>query len=133
MRRTGSTGQNMARLVQYAFLLALALRLAIAPGMMPALAENGTITLQICADAGVSPRTIEVPIERADGEEGGAPSRADHCPFAAFAAAPILPDSPLLSDVAVPAWPVPQGLPAFALSLGAASPLPPSTGPPMLV
>lgn len=103
------------RLTLVLFAAALALRLLIAPGMMPVASAHG-VRLAECAG-------------QMDGKRGDPVKPA--CPFAAVAAPAVAPATPTLAWK--PLRPVAPAVPVLALSVGAhgmPADRPPSTGPP---
>jgi hypothetical protein len=109
-------------------LLALAARMLVAPGWMIESDAGGSITVRICSDPANPGATMTIPIEKVAGHDAG--EGQQHCPWGALAAAPLVPDLPMLPAVSVIAEPVPVAVPALGYAPGIASPLPPSTGPP---
>lgn len=113
-------------------LLALAARMLVAPGWMIDADASGTITVRICSNPANpdATMTIAIPIEKT-GEHDMAEGQ-QHCPWGALATAPIVPDLPVLAAAPVVAEPAPPAPPLPGFAPGIASPLPPSTGPPLL-
>ncbi|NCP10615.1 MAG: hypothetical protein GW859_01440 [Sphingomonadales bacterium] len=125
------TGANRAfhRLILIPALLALAMRIAIAPGLMPAADEDGWLTVRVCDAGTVMPHTIRIAIER-DAPAGSDADASDHCPFGALAQAPLPPSPAVLpARILAPTFPALAPL-RLGFAPGIASPLPPSTGPP---
>lgn len=111
-------------------LLALAARLIVAPGWMLESDSAGSITVRICSDPGNPGGTITIALESAGDHDIGAAQQ--HCPWGALAHAPVITDGPMLVAVAVAADQVAVGARSLGFAPGVASPLPPSTGPPIL-
>lgn len=108
-------------------MLALAARMLVAPGWMIESA-GGTLTVRVCSDPANPGGTMTIPIEKAGGHEGQA---QQHCPWGALAVAPITPATPVLPAKLVQPEPVPATVRSLGFAPGIASPLPPSTGPPL--
>lgn len=107
--------------------LGLALRLAIAPGMMPVATPAG-MTLTLCTAQGPVTYTLDIHGQKA-------PDKAhDPCPYGAMAAVPLLPLPILpLASLIREAVPLPLFGPAVSRPhIGAPAPPPPATGPPAL-
>lgn len=108
--------------------LALALRVAFAPGFMAAPTVSGAITVTLCT--GTGPVQIAMPLP------GKAPmpmnQAHDPCPYGALAVPPLAPEAPLLAAVAfiVPFMPAIGPL-LDRPHLGVPAPPPPATGPPI--
>lgn len=114
-------------------ILALAARVFVAPGWMIESDSTGSITVRICSDPSNPGGTMTIPIERT-GEKTGdhdAGGGQQHCPWGALAAAPIVPDLPVMAAAPIAIEPAPVAVPALDFAPGIASPLPPSTGPPI--
>ncbi|HMO75441.1 MAG TPA: DUF2946 family protein [Sphingopyxis sp.] len=109
-------------------ILAVAARMAVAPGWMIETDASGTITVRICSDPANPGGTIEIPVEKAGSHDGA--EAQQHCPWGALAVAPIVPDEPVLLAAPAAAEPAPLAIPSLGFAPGIASPLPPSTGPP---
>jgi hypothetical protein len=109
-------------------LLALAARVLVAPGWMIDSGADGAIMVRICSDPANPGGTISIPIEKTGDHD--AAQAEQPCPWGALAAAPVLPETPLLPAAPLGAWPAPVALAALGYAPGIASPLPPSTGPP---
>jgi hypothetical protein len=109
-------------------LLALAARILVAPGWMIESSAGGTITVRVCSDPSNPGGTMTIPLEKAGSHEGGA---QQHCPWGALAVAPLTPDTPVLPEALAAAEPAPVAVPSLGFAPGIASPLPPSTGPPV--
>jgi len=107
--------------------LAFAVKLLVAPGMMPVV-DAGGLRITICTGSGPVAATLDL-----DGKKGKqAPMAQEACPFATLAwsvlatVAPYLPVPPLVHFVAPIALPsLPARAPPVALP-------PPATGPPSL-
>ncbi|WP_447757082.1 hypothetical protein [Sphingopyxis fribergensis] len=110
-------------------LLALAARVIVAPGWMIESDAGGTITVRICSDPSNPGGTMTIPIEKAGSHDAGAAQQ--HCPWGALANAPIVPGLPVLAAAPMAAEPAPVAIPSLGYAPGIASPLPPSTGPPL--
>lgn len=110
-------------------LLALAVRVLVAPGWMIESDAGGSITVRICSDPANPGGTMTIPLEKAGGHDAGEVQQ--HCPWGALAHAPIVPDVPVLAAAPMAAEPAPVALPSLGYAPGIASPLPPSTGPPV--
>ena len=108
-------------------LLVLLARVAVAPGWMVERAEGGTLTVRICSDVNGAGQSIEIPFERSADHAAG----DQHCPWGALAGAAPLPEFAPPGAVSTTALPVPVPLPVLGFAPGIASPLPPSTGPPI--
>lgn len=105
--------------------LGLALRILIAPGMMPVATPQGT-TLTLCTAQGPVEYKLDIHGQQPAGEAH------DPCPYGALAAVPLVPVilaiAPLLSFVVLPV-----SSPAVTRPhVGAPAPPPPATGPPLL-
>lgn len=109
-------------------ILALAARILIAPGWMIESDAGGSITVRVCSDPANPGGTIEIAFEKAGDHKADAGQQ--HCPWGALAAAPIVPDLPVLPAKLAAAEPLPVAVPSLGYAPGIASPLPPSTGPP---
>ena len=109
-------------------LVALAARVLVAPGWMIGSDAGGSITVRICSDPANPGGTVTIPIEM-DGDHEAAEAEQP-CPWGALAAAPLLPETPVLPAAPLAVWPAPVALTALGYAPGIASPLPPSTGPP---
>lgn len=109
-------------------LIALAARVLVAPGWMIESDAGVSITVRICSDPANPGGTVTIPIETAGDHDGATAEQP--CPWGALAAAPILPETPVLPAAPLAAWPAPVGVVPLGYAPGAASPLPPSTGPP---
>lgn len=110
-------------------LLALAARVLIAPGWMIESDTSGSITVRVCSDPSNPGGSITIPIEKAADHDTGASEQ--HCPWGALASAPIVPDVATLPERADIATMIPVAPRLLGYAPGAASPLPPSTGPPV--
>ena len=110
-------------------LLALAARVLVAPGWMIESDAGGSITVRICSDPANPGGTMTIPLEKAGSHDAG--EAQQHCPWGALASAPIVPDLAVLAAVPLAAQPAPIALPSLGFAPGIASPLPPSTGPPV--
>lgn len=109
-------------------LLALLVRLALAPGWMPAMDAQGDITVRICSGAGMMPETVTIDLGQKDtlpGDKDDTP-----CPMGAMATPPLLAAAPVLPELLAPLTHPALAAPALGFAPGIASPLPPSTGPP---
>jgi hypothetical protein len=109
-------------------LLALAARVLVAPGWMIESDGGGSITVRICSDPANPGGTVTIPIDQTGDHEVAETQQP--CPWGALAAAPILPETPVLPAALIAAWPAPVALAVLGYAPGIASPLPPSTGPP---
>ena len=109
--------------------LALAARMLVAPGWMIESDAGGSITVRICSDPANPGGTMTIPLEKAGSHDAG--ETQQHCPWGALANAPIVPDLPVLAAAPLAAEPAPVALPSLGYAPGIASPLPPSTGPPL--
>lgn len=110
-------------------LLALAARVLVAPGWMIESNAGGSITVRICSDPANPGGTMTIPIEKAGDHNAG--EAQQHCPWGALANAPIVPALPVLAAAPMAIEPVPVALRSLGYAPGIASPLPPSTGPPL--
>jgi hypothetical protein len=110
-------------------LLALAARIVVAPGWMIDTDSNGSITVRVCSDPSVSAKTVTIPLEKSGDHKAG--EGQQHCPWGALAVAPITPAEPVLPAAPMRADPQPIATPTLGYAPGIASPLPPSTGPPV--
>ena len=110
-------------------LLVLIARTAIAPGWMVERDAGGSITVRICSDVNSPGQSVEIPFERSGDHES---TKDQHCPWGALAGAAPLPEVPRLDAAAIIAAAIPAPPRAHGFAPGAASPLPPSTGPPAL-
>lgn len=110
-------------------LLALAARVLVAPGWMIESDAGGSITVRICSDPANPGGTVTIPIEKAGSHDAGEAQQP--CPWGALANAPIVPDLPVLAAAPIIAAPPPAAARALGFAPGIASPLPPSTGPPV--
>jgi len=110
-------------------LLALAARVLVAPGWMIESDAGGSITVRICSDPANPGGTMTIPLDKAGSHDKG--DAQQHCPWGALANAPIVPDLPVLTAAPMAADPVPVAGRALGFAPGIASPLPPSTGPPL--
>ncbi|MGR4892899.1 DUF2946 family protein [Sphingopyxis sp. LARHCG72] len=110
-------------------LLALAARVLVAPGWMIESDAGGSITVRICSDPANPGGTMTIPLDKAGSHDKG--DAQQHCPWGALANAPIVPDLPVLAAAPMAAEPVPVAARALGFAPGTASPLPPSTGPPL--
>jgi hypothetical protein len=112
-----------------AILLALLARALVAPGWMADFTTTETLTVRICSDADRIGRTIDIPFERsADYPDDEA---EQPCAWGALAESSPLSAPPALSSrvgIAVNRRTPPA---ALGFAPGIASPLPPSTGPPI--
>ena len=114
-------------------LLALAARVLVAPGWMIESDAGGSITVRICSDPANPGGTMTIEFEKA-GDKAGSHDKGDaqqHCPWGALANAPIGPDLPALGAAPMATDPVPVAARSLGFAPGIASPLPPSTGPPL--
>lgn len=109
-------------------ILALAARVLVAPGWMIESDAAGSITVRVCSDPANPGATMTIALEKAGSHEAG--EGQQHCPWGALAAAPIVPDLPVLPAPLAEAAPAPLATPSLGYAPGIASPLPPSTGPP---
>lgn len=109
-------------------LLVLLARVAVAPGWMVERAEGGTLTVRICSDVNSAGQSIEIPFERSADHAAG----DQQCPWGALAVGTPLPEAPRLVPAAITVAAIPPPPRAQGFAPGAASPLPPSTGPPAL-
>lgn len=109
-------------------ILALAARILVAPGWMIESDAAGSITVRVCSDPANPGGTVTIPLQKAGDHQPG--EGQQHCPWGALAAAPIVPDLPVLPEKLAAAEPVPVAVPSLGYAPGIASPLPPSTGPP---
>lgn len=114
-------------------LLALAARILVAPGWMIETDASGAITVRVCSDPTNPGGTMTIALERAGEKSGGheAGEGQQHCPWGALAVAPITPQTPMLPAAPPRGEPVPIVTPTLGYAPGIASPLPPSTGPPV--
>ena len=110
-------------------LLALAARALVAPGWMIESDAGGSITVRICSDPSNPGGTMTIPLEKAGSHDAG--EAQQHCPWGALANAPIVPDVPVLAAAPPAIEPAPVAIPSLGFAPGIASPLPPSTGPPL--
>ncbi|MCA0210775.1 MAG: DUF2946 family protein [Proteobacteria bacterium] len=110
-------------------LLALAARVLVAPGWMIESDAGGSITVRICSDPANPGGTMTIPLDKAGSHDKGGAQQ--HCPWGALANAPIGPDLPALAAAPIVADPVPVAARSLGFAPGIASPLPPSTGPPL--
>lgn len=110
-------------------LLALAARVLVAPGWMIESDAGGSITVRICSDPADPGGTMTIPLEKAGSHDAG--ETQQHCPWGALAGAPIVPDLPVLAAPPLEAEPAPVAARSLGFAPGVASPLPPSTGPPL--
>ena len=110
-------------------LLALAARVLVAPGWMIESDAGGSITVRICSDPANPGGTMTIPLDKAGSHDKG--DAQQHCPWGALAVAPIVPDAPALPAAPVRVDPAPPAIPSLGFAPGIASPLPPSTGPPL--
>ena len=111
-------------------ILALAARVLVAPGWMIESDAAGSITVRVCSDPSNPGATLTIPLQKAGEHQAG--EGQQHCPWGALAAAPIVPDLPVLPEKLAAAEPAPVVAPSLGYAPGIASPLPPSTGPPFL-
>ncbi len=114
-------------------LLALAARVLVAPGWMIESNAGGSITVRICSDPANPGGTMTIEFEKT-GEKAGdhnAGEAQQHCPWGALANAPIVPDLAVLAAAPMAIEPVPVAVRSLGYAPGIASPLPPSTGPPL--
>lgn len=109
-------------------LFALAARMLVAPGWMIESDAGGSITVRVCSDPANPGATMTIPIEKVGDHQAN--EGQQHCPWGALAAAPIVPDLPVLPAAPMLAEPAPVALASLGFAPGIASPLPPSTGPP---
>jgi hypothetical protein len=109
-------------------ILALAARMLVAPGWMIESDAAGSITVRVCSDPANPGATLTIPLEKAGEHQAG--EGQQHCPWGALAAAPIVPDLPVLPEKLAEVEPTPLAAPSLGFAPGIASPLPPSTGPP---
>jgi hypothetical protein len=115
----------------WAVACALALRILIAPGMMP-VADAGGVRITLCTGEG----PVQVTVDR-----DGTAHRGDHkqdkatheaCAFSSLSAASLLSDGPAYA-AAEPVAPIaPAARPPLPARAPPASTLPPATGPPLL-
>jgi len=110
-------------------LIALAARVLVAPGWMIESDAGGSITVRICSDPANPGGTMTIPIEKVGDHNVG--EAQQHCPWGALAHAPIVPDLPMLATAPIAVAPVPVAARSLGYAPGIASPLPPSTGPPV--
>ena len=110
-------------------ILALAARVLVAPGWMIESDASGSITVRICSDPTDPMATQTIAIKKASDHPAAGQS---HCPWGALAAAPLVPDFPVLPEKIGGVEPTPSAAPSLGFAPGIASPLPPSTGPPSL-
>ncbi|MBN8843347.1 MAG: hypothetical protein J0H88_08880 [Sphingomonadales bacterium] len=110
-------------------ILALAARVFVAPGWMIESDAAGSITVRVCSDPTNPGGTMTIALEKAGDHKMG--EGQQHCPWGALAAAPIVPDVPVLPAPSSAAEPAPVAIPSLGYAPGIASPLPPSTGPPL--
>lgn len=120
----------------WALACALALRILIAPGMMP-VADAGGVRVTLCTGEG----PVQVTVDRDGNAHRGDPGQDDPrqdkaihqaCAFSSLSAASLLSDGPAYAA----AEPIAPIAPAARPSLPARAPparvLPPATGPPLL-
>lgn len=110
-------------------LLALGARVLVAPGWMIESDAGGSIVVRICSDPVNPGKTVTIPLEKAGGHDAGGAQQ--HCPWGALGNAPIVPDEPVLVAAPMMAAPTPNAARSQGFAPGIASPLPPSTGPPV--
>ena len=110
-------------------LLALAARVLVAPGWMIESDAGGSITVRICSDPANPGGTMTIPLDKAGSHDKS--DAQQHCPWGALANAPIVPDLPVLAAAPMVADPAPVAARSLGFAPGIASPLPPSTGPPL--
>lgn len=110
-------------------LLALAARVLVAPGWMIESDAGGSITVRICSDPANPGGTMTIPLKKAGDHNAG--EAQQHCPWGALANAPIAPNLPVLAAAPMAIEPVPVAVRSLGYAPGIASPLPPSTGPPL--
>ncbi len=110
-------------------LLALAARVLVAPGWMIESDAGGSITVRICSDPANPGGTMTIPLDKAGSHDKG--DAQQHCPWGALANAPIVPALPALAAAPMAADPEPVAARSLGFAPGIASPLPPSTGPPL--
>jgi hypothetical protein len=110
-------------------LLLLLVRALVAPGWMADFTTSETLTVRICSDADRIGQTVEIPFERtADYPDDEA---EQSCAWGALAESSPLPATPALASRVEIALNRRIPLPALGFAPGSASPLPPSTGPPI--
>jgi hypothetical protein len=108
-------------------LLAFAVRGPVPPGWMVDRDSGGTLTVRICSDIANPAASVTIPFERQSGDDS---EDMGSCPWGAVGGAGVLPPAPAdLEARLFVAAPEPFGHPT-GFAPGAASPLPPSTGPP---
>ena len=119
------------RFLLIALILALAARMLVAPGWMIESNADGTITVRVCSDPANPGGTMTIAFKT--GGDHQADKGQQHCPWGALAVAPITPQTPVLPVAPLRGEPVPVATPTLGYAPGIASPLPPSTGPPVFV
>lgn len=110
-------------------ILALCARMLVAPGWMIERDSAGSITVRVCSDPANPGAMLTIPLKKAGDHHMG--DGRQHCPWGALAGAPIVPDLPVLPEKLAETEPAPVATPTLGYAPGAASPLPPSTGPPL--
>lgn len=119
---TGVAARTHSRIGLWLFACALALRLLIAPGMMPVVSAKG-ITIELCTAQGA----VEVTLP---GQPVHDPDRGQ-CPFAALGIAPLLAaPAPLAAPQPAATASQPPALRLARPHIGAPAPPPPARGPP---
>ena len=110
-------------------ILALAARVFVAPGWMIESHPGGSITVRICSDPANPGGTMTIPIDKVADHDGG--TTEQHCPWGGLAHTPVVPDAPVLAAATIAPELRPVAIPSLGYAPGIASPLPPSTGPPI--
>jgi len=126
MRRTFSRSPLMRLAAIWAVTLALAVKILVAPGMMP-VADAGSIRITLCTGAGAVEALLDV-----GGKTHGEPGKMaqEACPFALIGLGALTADEPRLVAAALAPVLLPLGLPLFPARAPPIAAPPPATGPP---
>lgn len=112
----------------WAVALALAVKMLVAPGMMPVV-DAGGIRITLCTGAG----PIETVIDLAGKQHRPqAPMAQEACPFGMLGLGALAADEPAFGAPALGPFAKPAALPPLPAHAPPAAPPPPATGPPFL-
>ncbi len=125
-------GAMSQRYLQYLpILLAILMQVMNVSGWMLDTNKSGNITVRLCNESAGKLQFVEIPLQRGHDSSGDNVDKDEHaCAFSQMAGVSLLPEALLFEGLLLKATPTYRFTSNFGYSPGAASPLPPSTGPP---